>query len=59
MTLEEYGDQLAAYIREQMATVPQGRKSLSFWADFNRNMKENFDAQLAANGITVDNANAP
>lgn len=54
MTLEEYNTQLDAYIREQMATVPAGRKKLSFWADFNRNMKENFDAQLTANGVVVE-----
>jgi hypothetical protein len=54
MTREEYELQLDTYIREQMATVPAGRKKLTFWAEFNRNMKENFDAQLAANGIVVE-----
>lgn len=54
ITKEEYNAQLYDYIRENLATVPEGRKDLTFWAEFNRNMKENFDAQLAANGVTVE-----
>lgn len=56
ITKEEYGNQLAAYVAEQMATVPQGRKTLKFWVQFNKDMQENFDAQLKANGVTVENA---
>lgn len=53
ITKEQYLDQLSAYITERMASLPEGRRILSEWADFNRDMKDQFDAQLAANGVSV------
>lgn len=56
ITKEEYDAQLSAYVTEQMATLPQGRKTLKFWVEFNKTQQENFDLQLAANGVTVEHA---
>ena len=55
ITQEEYGAELAAYITEQMAHIPPDTpKNLSFWADFNRQKKIEFDAKLANDGVTVE-----
>ena len=53
ITEEEYMAQLRAFITEGMKAVKDGQ-DLGFWTEFNRTKKEEFDAQLAASGITVD-----
>lgn len=55
MTKDEYEAFLASYIREQMPLLTEGRKSLSFWANFNREKKNEFDELLIAQGVVVSN----
>lgn len=54
ITKEEYGILLGGYIREQMSLLPEGKKNLKFWFNFNKQKKEEFDAQLETEGTTVE-----
>ncbi len=53
ITEDEYMTQLRAFITDKMKAVPEGQ-DLSFWADFNRDRKAEFDASLKKSGITVE-----
>lgn len=54
LTSAQYGEELASFITEEMKTLPEGRKTLTFWADFNRSKKEEFDNFLKDANIVVE-----
>ena len=54
MTSQEYIEQLKSFTVSKMEGLPKGPHHLRFWTDFNRQCKEEFDAQLASQGIIVE-----
>ena len=54
ITREEYVNRLGGFIREQMALLPEGKKNLKFWFEFNKAKKAEFDEVLATEGTTVE-----
>lgn len=55
MTQERYHIELSSYIKEQMMLLPEGKKSLSFWTNFNREKKQEFDDFLSGAGVIILN----
>lgn len=53
ITKEEYLVQLRNYITIEMRNLQHNGESVAFWAQFNKDKQVEFDAQLAANGVTV------
>jgi len=53
ITREEYITQLKEYITSEMTKLEHNHESVSFWAQFNRDKKIEFDTQLAEKGITI------
>jgi len=55
ITKEEYMKRLKSFISEEMLKLPaDGRKSTTFWLNFNKEKQAEFDAQLEANSIIVE-----
>jgi len=54
LTPQQYGDELASFITSEMQYLPEGKKTLAFWTDFNRSKKIEFDAFLEGAGIVVE-----
>jgi hypothetical protein len=54
ITKEEYGVQLADFIRQEMTLIPEGKRDLKFWVNFNQVKKAEFDEQLATAGTVVE-----
>ena len=53
ITREEYMSQLKEYITSEMQKLEHDSEPISFWAQFNRDKKIEFDNQLFANGVSV------
>ena len=45
--------QLREYITSEMKKLDHDSESISFWAQFNRDKKVEFDNQLSTNGVSV------
>ena len=53
ITKEEYVTQLKNYITDKMKELTHDSEPMSFWIQFNKDKQIEFDALLAANGVTV------
>jgi|688.fasta_scaffold2257541_2 hypothetical protein len=53
ITKEEYISQLRSYITNEMKELDHNHEGTKFWVQFNKDKQIEFDAQLAANGISV------
>lgn len=53
ITKKEYIKQLKDYINEEMRKLEHDGEPISFWIKFNQDKKVEFDAQLAANNVTI------
>ena len=53
ITREEYMTQLREYITSEMKKLEHDNEPISFWAQFNREKKVEFDNQLSTNGVSI------
>ena len=53
ITKEEYVTQLKEYILSEMKKLNHNHEGTKFWIQFNKDKQVEFDAALAANGVTV------
>ena len=53
ITKEQYLIELRKYISTEMKKLEHDNEPIGFWVQFNKDKQAEFDAQLAANNITV------